>query len=79
MMVKIGSVPKEVRNAVLDVYLIRTMKLHNVAFFQWRLMYPPKYQHEYYNKDELRDLIEEKFNYFINLTQYDKKPLKETR
>ena len=51
LLIQIGAVNKDVRDAALDTYLVRTMKLHIVAFFQWRLLYPPSFRHEYYEQD----------------------------
>ena len=48
------KVNREVREAVLEDYLRRSLCLHTVAFMQWRLKNPSKLQ---FNPDELHEGI----------------------
>jgi hypothetical protein len=65
---KIILVPNEVRRAVLKHYCDRARQLHNIAFMQWRMLYPHE-DSRYHDPEELEDLITKRItmiNNFVN-------------
>ena len=42
---KVMFVPDPVRKYLLKSYIMQCEKLHDIAFFQWRLLYVHKFEH----------------------------------
>ena len=74
---EIIKVPREVQSATLYAYINRCREVYQIAFFQWRVLYPSRLKN---NEKEKQDLISKRINYtyFKERGKYSMKPLDQT-
>ena len=56
----IVKVPKHIQEAVLMAYVNKCRELYQIAFFQWRKMFPTSKK---YHEDEVVELINDRMEY----------------
>ena len=63
VVLEIGQVPMEIRNAVLHHYILKCHEMYDIAFFQHRFMHP---YHDNIDKKALEEIILKRINAFYN-------------
>jgi len=71
----ISQIPKDVQYACLSKYIDKCFRLHEIAFFQWRNLYPHPKTHV---ESELLDLIKNRFIKLFTHRKPQNKMLEET-
>ena len=61
---KIATVPLSVKTELLREWVIGCIKLHRIAFYQWRLMFPSSVRHD---RNEITDNITSECKRLSNL------------
>lgn len=74
--VEFSRVPKAVRDACFKKYIDHCKAVYNIAFMQWRLIYPTT--SEYANEEELKEIIMGRIQYQTKQTNLGQRVSKKT-
>ena len=74
--IELTKIQKPIRDACLRCWIDRCKAVYNIAFMQWRLLYPTTC--EYFNEEELKDIIMSRINMQKKITVFDQRVSPET-